>query len=485
MKLDPYLKKLASFYKRKGSKKLLTLIFIFLLGFFLRVSVAYSTQLWGDESISVYLAREVSFKDLFFQNGEYFDTVHPSGYYLLLKLWLFIGFFDDNWIRTLSLAFFPLTLLVIYKLGREVFNNKKTIFLVLLLFAVHPLLVNLGYQARPYALTLFFCSLSMLFLLSDSRKFSKSMFFSAFFLALASYFDYLALWLVMSLLILSLVFYFIDFKLAQRIFNNSVLSLIFTFPQLLVLVNNYAQFGVIIPGSVPQDSFTLRYFLQETYKILGFYFENNFLSLIFLLIFLAASIYKSLLLKNKKLLFLGILSIINILLPILFSVVKNPVYLDRNLSLTSILWCFILANCLIEFFTQKKFKLFLIFGSILFLFFIFSLQRKGFLYQSDLEEMAKDLVETDSIAIFIADDLNFTFKGFYFPKFKVKKEQLFFLDPHKIELSSSDKNIILSDKSKYILYSEDCLNDATCFNLKNQVLNLCENKQKNCVLKVY
>ena len=127
------------FASKRISKQSCNTFFQYLFNrFFLRATMAFSTELWGDESISVEIATKTSFSSLITQSIEYWDVVHPSGYYLLLKVWIAIGFFNDDWIRSLSLFFFLPTLAGMYKLARLFNLDHKVALLSMLIFSIHP-----------------------------------------------------------------------------------------------------------------------------------------------------------------------------------------------------------------------------------------------------------------------------------------------------------------------------------------------------------
>ncbi len=447
------------------------------IGLFLRAHIAYTTELWSDESSSVYDATQVSNRNLILQKGNFYSIQHPSGYYLLLKAWITFGYFDDNWIRTLSLLFFLPTIIVIYKLSRNLALDENASVIVILIFSFHPLLLSLGYQARMYAVTLFFCSLALFFLFHKDQKSTFPTILTAIFLSIAIYLDYLALWIVIGLIILLPLIRKTNTNFFKKIVKILLFSFLLTFPQLIILIKNFLQTGNIYPGSVPQDSFSVDYLLSESCRIFGACFDNVILTVASLCICLIILFIKT---KNENINIIKTLLVAIILLSVIYSLAITPVFLARNLSIASILFCIVIAHIFVEKFNSKS-----IFFTILFVFYMFHLflstikrdSNGNFLFESGLNEFAQHVYQNKSLAVFLPSHNHIVLTAYYFPKNNIPKEQLLFINK---ELTTNEEQQILSAKEVYLIFDHHCEHNSECSSLLSTMRRLCSVKMIGC-----
>ena len=133
---------------------------ICLLAFALRVYRLGELSLWYDEGWSVHLARLTPWQALPQIMGS--GHTHPPLYYLLLGLWQALAGPSEFSMRFPSLAFGVLTVVLGYRLGRELFSQPTGLAAALLL-ALAPPQVVYSQEARSY--TLFALEYALLILL--------------------------------------------------------------------------------------------------------------------------------------------------------------------------------------------------------------------------------------------------------------------------------------------------------------------------------
>ncbi len=96
---------------------------------------------------------------------------NPPLYYYILHFWMKIFGSSEIALRSLSFVFYWATLYVVFLILQEVlkFNQRKS-FAYLVLFAINPLLLYYGFEARMYTLLCFFATLSFYALYKKNSK---------------------------------------------------------------------------------------------------------------------------------------------------------------------------------------------------------------------------------------------------------------------------------------------------------------------------
>ncbi|HIH23736.1 TPA: hypothetical protein HA251_01750 [Candidatus Woesearchaeota archaeon] len=150
----------------RWSKKTLILLFlILLLGAFLRVHSLGEKSYWLDESISVFQAERPVSDIVKMMHDDMAQPLHT----LLLKGWILLFGSSETATRSLSAVFGVLLILVVYLLGRELFDEQVGLFGALFA-AVSPALVWFSQEARPYMIFAFFTVCSYYFLVRYLRR---------------------------------------------------------------------------------------------------------------------------------------------------------------------------------------------------------------------------------------------------------------------------------------------------------------------------
>ncbi len=133
--------------KRKGLIFLATAIAVFLL---LTVPRLGASSLWFDESFTAYLMR-YDVNDIIAYTGK---DVHPPLYYLVLKGWSSIFGMSAVALRSLSIVFGVVALILVYFLIKKLFSDQKVAGVAALAVAAGPLFIRYGVEARMYMMVI-------------------------------------------------------------------------------------------------------------------------------------------------------------------------------------------------------------------------------------------------------------------------------------------------------------------------------------------
>jgi len=131
----------------KSYKNILWLIF--LLGISIRLYNLGSHNLWFDEIASFVYSNRLSSCQLLFH------TSHGCNlYYILLKPWVMCFGSSEFSLRFLSMMFGSFSVLLIYRLGKELFNIKSGLLSAFIL-SISPIHIWYSQEARAYSLLIF------------------------------------------------------------------------------------------------------------------------------------------------------------------------------------------------------------------------------------------------------------------------------------------------------------------------------------------
>jgi len=156
------------------------LLFIILIGTFLRLYQLGSNSLWFDEAISVWFANESPGNIIIKQTSA---DVHPPFYYIVLSLWINVfgnGEFD---VRLLSAIFGILSIPLLYLIVKNLFGNLPALISALIL-AISPFHIYYSQEARMYSVLTFCVLLSIFFMVKmlcigeESKQTKKTIFYS-------------------------------------------------------------------------------------------------------------------------------------------------------------------------------------------------------------------------------------------------------------------------------------------------------------------
>lgn len=155
------------------------IFWILILGLILRL-INLNQSLWLDEATQ-YLLSKNSLMSIILQRGADF---HPPLSYIFMHFWLFFGS-SEIWLRLLSVIFGVLTICLLYKFSKEVFNEKIAT-LASLLLSIAPYHIYYSQEIRMYSEATFFALLSMYFFykINEHEKFINSLLYILFSTAL-------------------------------------------------------------------------------------------------------------------------------------------------------------------------------------------------------------------------------------------------------------------------------------------------------------
>ncbi len=138
------------------------LLFIFLLGIFLRIYRLGAESIWFDEAVSV-AASKLGFLEQVRWNLTASDN-NPPLYYAFLRVWVLIFGDSEFAVRLPSAIFGSFSILVIYTVGNLLFN-KKTGILAALILAFSVFHIRFSQEARAYSMASLLTLLSYYFFL--------------------------------------------------------------------------------------------------------------------------------------------------------------------------------------------------------------------------------------------------------------------------------------------------------------------------------
>lgn len=144
---------------RAAEKASWLILAILTLAGFLRLYGLGSESVWLDEAVSVHIAKTSLLSII--QSGINND-VHPPLYYLLLHFWMLLFGQSEAAIRSLSACFGIISVYLLYKVGRELFDHKVGLVASFLL-AISAFAIYYSQEARQYSLLLLLTLLSFFF----------------------------------------------------------------------------------------------------------------------------------------------------------------------------------------------------------------------------------------------------------------------------------------------------------------------------------
>ncbi|MBN1357709.1 glycosyltransferase family 39 protein [Candidatus Bathyarchaeota archaeon] len=149
--------------------KLILILLICVLGFFLRFNNLGGESYWFDETMSLYFSQQ----DLgAIINPPSYEAHIPPLYYLMLHFWIGLFGTSEFAVRSLSAIFGVLSIFALYKLGKTLFNVKIAVYSSFIL-AISIFQIYFSQEARMYSLLMLTTLLSIFFFvksLNENRK---------------------------------------------------------------------------------------------------------------------------------------------------------------------------------------------------------------------------------------------------------------------------------------------------------------------------
>lgn len=123
---------------------------IFIFGLLVRVYFVFSKSIWADEVSYYNVQNENSFLEIL--KGDYWVKDNPPGYFIIVKLWMYLGQ-SIIWMRLFSVCLFVFSYWLLRKISARLHSFSSII--ILFLFSFLPYFSYVGYWASPYNLTAF------------------------------------------------------------------------------------------------------------------------------------------------------------------------------------------------------------------------------------------------------------------------------------------------------------------------------------------
>ena len=139
--------------------KLILILLICCLGFFLRFYDLGGESYWFDETMSLYFSQQDLGAIL---NPPSYEAHIPPLYYLLLHFWIGLFGTSEFAVRSLSAIFGSLSIFALYKLGKTLFNVKIAVYSSFIL-AISIFQIYFSQEARMYSLLTLTTLLSIFF----------------------------------------------------------------------------------------------------------------------------------------------------------------------------------------------------------------------------------------------------------------------------------------------------------------------------------
>ncbi len=265
---------------------LICLFLIVLLGAGLRFYDLTAESLWTDEAVTLIHARTENTKALI--DSVIYAELMPPGYFILLKYW--INYFGEKEfsLRFLSVIFDCFSIILIYLLGKKIFNPKVGLVSALILSTFMLQLVY-AQEARPYAFFGFlvlFSSYLFLCLYQNNLNSKRKYYLLGYILVnlTALYTNYMVMFVLLFHLLIFLFFFYPENKPSLKEYLLSLISTFILFlPGMQIL---YLQ--ALIRHPLLQKTLILRG-VPEFLSNLGIIFY--LLPLIFVLLFLPLGFY--------------------------------------------------------------------------------------------------------------------------------------------------------------------------------------------------
>jgi len=323
----------------------MTIIAILILGLVLRL-VNLNQSLWLDETVQA-ITSKGSFLNLF---GELRGYFHPPFYHFLMWGWAHLFGNGEIMMRLPSVFFGTATILIVYLIAKQSYSETRSLAIVAGLFlATAPFHIYYSQEARTYAMTTFFASLSMYWfvrmvnsqlLIADRKtpniKHQSSNIFYIFSTAFMLYSDYYGLFVFLAQIVASLIILRKKTVSLLRYYVGVLLLFLPCLPLLWVQLKTGSQATAFLPewGKLVNLNFLKALPLTFVKFSLGriTIFDKNLYALVGIILFL---IYGGIILKAFRFLMLDIKKIKT---KDIKQVGKNN---DRNLLIILFCWLFI------------------------------------------------------------------------------------------------------------------------------------------------
>ena len=333
------------------NKKLVKILFSFLLIFsFYLININYDS-LWYDEIVTFWISDPaITLNETLYRHWQS-DSSTPFYNLLIKNVYLIFGYKTD--IGRYVSAFFGSFSIIITSL--IVSENKKKFYLVLFICALNVFIYKYSQEMRAYSLFLFFSSLNLLFIkkIFENNKIYKQKYFILF--TISNFLNVMTHLFGVFLFISLIIFYLIYFLKYKKLELDILLLLIINIFLILVILGLYFNYNNLFPSWIQNPNLK---FLTNLY--FSKFFGSRLVGAIFLIIFLYSIIVGAKnLLKLSFYTYLLILIIISYLFPIVYGKIYNPILNERYIIYILIPIYVIILNTIFNN-NSKKFHKFLL-----------------------------------------------------------------------------------------------------------------------------
>ncbi|MFH1133480.1 MAG: glycosyltransferase family 39 protein [Nanoarchaeota archaeon] len=154
--------------EKTGIVSWLLVFAIIALGLVLRLLLLGQENYWYDESYTVQHLQQPTLGRMLSSVREY-ELYNPPVYYSLLFGWSRLSGLSETALRSFSVLFSTLSILLLYLVARQLFSHR-TSWIAALIFAMSPLQLSFAQEARAYAFFIFLTLCSFFFFLRMMRE---------------------------------------------------------------------------------------------------------------------------------------------------------------------------------------------------------------------------------------------------------------------------------------------------------------------------
>lgn len=394
---------------------------IFILGLLIRIFLVYKITIYPDDINFYSISLLTRFREII--SLKYWAIDYPQGYFLITRLLILLSK-DVLFLKVLNLMFYIISSILLYKLGRRLFNDKLVSLFPLALFSSSQFLTGIDISLNPYPFS-FTLSIALIYMfigLVDKFSLRKAIFFGLL-ITFSTFVSYALFFVIFALLISLILFTWKNPSNKKQYVRIAIILFISTIPSIFQLFQIIHLFSALslYPSSLLEAA---RDYINSPLKQIMILPPVYFILPLFVLFFLPRQKKVTV---NKTKYFL-------IPLGILISSIISLVIMERlglNIS-TRLFFAFHLGVILLVSFLANKNSLFKqIIIYIILISFIgnihFILERKT--NKQTFEKIAKEMLTecSDPQTFYIIDSSNYYFYPLYhyyipFSPYKTQKQ---------------------------------------------------------------
>ena len=339
------------------SKKNIIIFSIFILiGVFLRTYQLNFESYWLDEMISYWVADpNISFNETLMRRDQIEQT--PVLFDIILKIYLKFFNYDPEVGRHVPLFFGVLSIPFLGILSHQI-SKDNSFLLTVFLASINVYLIGYSQEVRPYSLIFFLSVINLILyykIVSETKViFKKIIFFNLFIIfSVLTLSSHPFTFIILFSQIINSIYFFLFFKKKNYLFFISVLFILLIY---LLFNLNYI---------ISQLSYSEYFLSHENWKFYyNYYFSRFFGSRIMGIIYLSTLIYLVITFRKKifftfnNYLLLIFILIFSYIIPLIYGYLKTPILTDRYIIFVLIPVLILISSLLFEV-TNKKVKIFI------------------------------------------------------------------------------------------------------------------------------